>query len=134
VKIKFVAGFGPIVRDLEASGRFYREVLGLPLPEGQYMSTDKLEGVKHFGLWRIEDAAQSCFGTDQWPADLPIPSGGMEFDVETEEAVAEAALELQAQGVRILVGPRKEPWGQTVLRFLSPEGLLLGITYTPWMH
>jgi len=134
VKIKFVAGFGPIVRDLEASGRFYREVLGLPLPEGRYMSTDELEGVKHFGLWRVEDAAQSCFGTDQWPADLPIPSGGMEFDVESEEAVAEAAQELQAKGVRILLGPKKEPWGQTVLRFLSPEGLLMGITYTPWMH
>ena len=28
----FVAGFGPIVRDLEESARFYRDALGLPLP------------------------------------------------------------------------------------------------------
>jgi len=27
-----------------------------------------------------------------------------------------------------------EPWGQTTSHFLSPEGLLLGVTYTPWMH
>ena len=55
-------------------------------------------------------------------------------DVESEAAVFEAAVELQAKGVTILTGPKTEPWGQTVLRFLSPEGLLVGITYTPWMH
>jgi hypothetical protein len=27
-----------------------------------------------------------------------------------------------------------EPWGQIVSRFLSPEGLLLGITFTPSMR
>ena len=34
MKVLFVAGFGPIVRDLEESARFYRDALGLPLPEG----------------------------------------------------------------------------------------------------
>jgi len=34
MKVLFVAGFGPIVRDLETSARFYRDALGLPLPEG----------------------------------------------------------------------------------------------------
>jgi predicted enzyme related to lactoylglutathione lyase len=33
MKVQFVAGFGPIVRDLERSARFYREALGLPLPK-----------------------------------------------------------------------------------------------------
>ena len=28
----------------------------------------------------------------------------------------------------------KEPWGQTVTRFLSPEGLLVGLTVTPSMR
>jgi len=28
----------------------------------------------------------------------------------------------------------EEPWGQTVSRLLSPEGILVGIVYTPWMH
>ena len=29
---------------------------------------------------------------------------------------------------------RKEPWGQTVTRLLSPEGILIGITLTPWLR
>jgi hypothetical protein len=29
---------------------------------------------------------------------------------------------------------KKEPWGQTVTRLLSPEGLLVGLTYTPSMR
>ncbi len=31
MKVLFVAGFGPIVRDMEASLCFYRETIGLPL-------------------------------------------------------------------------------------------------------
>jgi hypothetical protein len=34
----------------------------------------------------------------------------------------------------MLVKNRKEPWGQTVSRFLSPEGLLVGIAFTPSMR
>ncbi|PLP37801.1 glyoxalase, partial [Klebsiella variicola] len=26
------------------------------------------------------------------------------------------------------------PWGQTVTRLLSPEGLLAGLTVTPWLR
>lgn len=26
------------------------------------------------------------------------------------------------------------PWGQTVARLQDPRGLLVGISYTPWMH
>ena len=31
----------------------------------------------------------------------------------------------------MLIKNKTEPWGQTVSRFLSPEGLLIGITLTP---
>ena len=68
MKVLFVAGFGPIVRDLEASARFYRDALGLPLTEGDYVATDDLSGVKHLGLWTVTDAAESRFGTKEWPA------------------------------------------------------------------
>jgi hypothetical protein len=27
-----------------------------------------------------------------------------------------------------------EPWGQTVARFISPEGVLVGLSYAPWLH
>jgi hypothetical protein len=29
---------------------------------------------------------------------------------------------------------RTEPWSQTVLRVLSPEGLIIGVSYTPPLH
>jgi hypothetical protein len=35
------------------------------------------------------------------------------------------------RGYRVLVKNKKEPWGQIVSRFLSPEGLLVGISFTP---
>jgi hypothetical protein len=34
----------------------------------------------------------------------------------------------------MLVKNKKEPWGQIVSRFLSPEGLLVGITFTPFLR
>jgi hypothetical protein len=34
----------------------------------------------------------------------------------------------------MLVKNKKEPWGQTVSRFIGPEGLLVGITFTPGMR
>jgi hypothetical protein len=54
--------------------------------------------------------------------------------VESPAAVAEAIAELEAAGHRILSGSKLEPWGQTTSRLLSPEGILVGIAYTPWMH
>ena len=45
--------------------------------------------------------------------------------------VAAATADLQARGYRVLVANKTEPWGQTVSRLLGPEGLLVGITYTP---
>ena len=134
MKIAFVAGFGPLVRDREASLSFYRDTLGLPLRGEEYVSTDDLEGVKHFGQWHIDDAAEAIFGQREWPHDVPVPQANIEFDVESEEALERAAQEVRAAGHRVLVGPKKEEWGQSVLRLLGPEGLLISITYTPWMH
>ncbi len=131
MKVLFVAGFGPIVRDMDASLRFYRETIGMPLEEGSDVSTEKVDGVKHFGLWPLADAAESCFGTREWPSNVTAPQAWVEFDVED---VAAAAAELQAKGYRLLVAPKTEPWGQTVARLLSPEGLLVGVTITPWMR
>ena len=41
---------------------------------------------------------------------------------------------MQAGGHRLLREAHEEPWGQTTSRLLTPEGLLVGITFTPWMH
>jgi hypothetical protein len=39
-----------------------------------------------------------------------------------------------AKGHRLLREAQEEPWKQTTARLLSPEGLLVGVSYTPWMH
>ncbi len=129
MKVLFVAGFGPIVRDMEASLRFYRDAIGIPLVEGQDVSTEEVDGVKYFSLWPLADAAESCFGNREWPSDLVAPQAWVEFDVDD---IAAAAEELRVKGYQLLVAPRTEPWGQTVARLLSPEGILVGVTITPW--
>lgn len=136
MKPSFVAGFAPIVKDVEASRAFWGDGLGITLEESApgYWATDDLDGVKHFGLWPLSEAADACFGTDTWPADISEPTAGLELDVESADAVAPAAAEMAARGYRLLVEPKVEPWGQTVARLLSPEGILVGIVYTPWMH
>ena len=132
MKVLFVAGFGPIVTDMQASRAFYEQALGLPLEGDEtYLFAHGVDGVKHFALWPLTGAAQSCFGTDTWPADLPAPQSWIEFDVED---VAAATAELENKGYRVLVAAKQEPWGQTVTRLLGPEGLLVGITYTPTMR
>ena len=75
MKIAFVAGFGPIVRDVAASRAFYGEGLGIALEEisTDYYGSDDLGGVNAFALWPLAQAAESCFGTDQWPGHLPVP-------------------------------------------------------------
>jgi catechol 2,3-dioxygenase-like lactoylglutathione lyase family enzyme len=133
ISVLFVAGFGPIVRDQQPSERFYVESLGLTFnrDEGGYLHTGRIEGVKHFALWPLSQAAQSCFGTDTWPKDLPVPQAWLEFDVKDVEAATE---DLREQGYKLLVSGRREPWGQIVTRLLSPEGILVGVVYTPAMR
>ncbi|HTW27670.1 MAG TPA: VOC family protein [Acetobacteraceae bacterium] len=133
ISVLFIAGFGPIVPDAEASRRLYGQVLGITFTEetGGYRHTEGLKGAQTFALWPLSHAAQSCFGKEIWPDDVPVPQAWLEFDVASVES---ATAQLEAQGYRILVKSRKEPWGQTVSRFLSPEGLLIGVTYTPAMR
>lgn len=132
MKVLFVAGFGPIVADMPATRAFYADALGLPLDgDDTYLSAQGVDGVKHFALWPLAGAAQSCFGTDTWPSDLPTPQAWIEFDVED---VAAATKELEERGCRVLLAAKQEPWGQTVTRLLGPDGLLVGITYTPQLR
>jgi catechol 2,3-dioxygenase-like lactoylglutathione lyase family enzyme len=132
IEVLFVVGFGPIVRDVEANLGLFRDTLGLPVNAGSaepdYFTTSKVKGVKNFGMWPLRSAAQSCFGQPEWPADLPAPTAWIEFDVADIETAGRA---LKAKGYRLLVEAQHEPWGQTVTRFLSPDGVLVGITLTP---
>lgn len=133
LKVVFIAGFGPIVPDTGESRRLYRDILGILFKEEAdgYLHTEAVPGAKTFALWPISQTAQSCFGKDSWPPDIPAPQAWLEFDVENVE---QATAVLESAGYRMLVKNRKEPWGQIVSRLISPEGLLVGITFTPLLR
>ena len=99
--IQFLASVAPIVRDADAARSFYRDALGLSFEgeEGDYVFTHELEGTKHFGLWPLSEAANACFDTTEWPADIPVPQASIEFEVAD---VAAAAAELKAKGCRLI--------------------------------
>lgn len=131
MNVLFITSFAPIVTDREAAKRLYVDTFGLPLEGDDYLHSEKVEGVKHFGLWPLEQAAEACFGTKEWPANVPRPQASIEFEVDD---VADAAKELEDRGYQLLHGARTEPWGQTVARLLSPEGLIVGVSYVPSMR
>jgi len=134
--IRFVAGFGPIGTAGGRSLEFWSGALGIPFeePAPGYRANDSLEGVKAFAIWPLEQAAESTFGAPEWPRGHTVPQAWIEFDVDDAEAVAAAAAELEASGHELLKPATLEPWGQWTARLQSPEGLLVGVSYTPWMH
>jgi catechol 2,3-dioxygenase-like lactoylglutathione lyase family enzyme len=133
MEVLFVASIAPIVGDLGEAHAFYQGALGLSLEggDGDYKFTHALEGTKHFGLWPLAEAATACFGTPQWPEDIPVPQASIEFEVAD---VTVAADELKAKGYRLIHDPHTEPWGQITARLLSPEGLLIAVCYSPSFH
>ena len=136
MNILFVASVAVIAADPPESRRLFIEALGLPLEgEGEgYYSSGSIHGTQHFGVWPLSQAAGACFGTGQWPADRVLPQASIEFEVEDVAAVTAAGAELQQAGFELLHGARTEPWGQTVARLLTEDGLIVGISYTPLFH
>ncbi|KKY88522.1 glyoxalase [Enterobacter cloacae] len=137
IEVLFIAGFGPVSVTAESGTTFYIDTLGLPLKamdgNSEYLLSEegKLEGVKHFAIWPLSQAATSCFGIPQWPSHLSKPQGWIEYEVQDLDLATHI---LSDKGYHLLVAKRTEPWGQTVTRLLSPEGLLTGLTVTPWLR
>jgi hypothetical protein len=52
LKVLFIAGFGPILRDAGESRKLYRDVLGTPFKEesGGYLHTETVSGARSFAL------------------------------------------------------------------------------------
>jgi catechol 2,3-dioxygenase-like lactoylglutathione lyase family enzyme len=137
MNVLFIAGVAVVAADPARSRELLVDAIGLPLeagPGSDYFHSERIGGSKHFGVWPLEQAARACFGTDEWPADLPLPQVSIEFEVENADAVAAAARELRDRGFELLHDAREEPWGQTVARLLSSEGSIVGISYAPALH
>ncbi len=138
MNILFVASVAPVAADPPESRKLYVDALGLPLEAAaqgsEYYSSGEVGGCRHFGVWPLAEAAQACFGTAEWPAAHAVPQASIEFEVEDAEAVEAGAEELAAKGFDLLHPTRTEPWGQTIARLLSAEGLIVGISFAPWLH
>ena len=135
--VEFIASVSVIAPDPPQSRELFVEALGLPLTAGQgdeYFFSEAIDGSKHFGVWPLAQAAEACFETSEWPADRPVPQASIEFEVANAAAVQSAADELRQRGFELLHDAREEPWGQTVARLQSSEGLVVGISYAPWLH
>jgi len=135
--IVFVASIAVIAPDPAQSRKLYIDALGLPLAAAggsEYWHSEELAGTKHFGVWPLREAAEACFGQPEWPDHVPVPQASIEFEVANPEAVAAAAKELEDRGFALLHEPREEPWGQTVARLLSAEGLVIGVSFAPQLH
>lgn len=137
MRVQSISSFAVITERPAESRRLYVDGLGLPLgaQDGDdYLHSEKIDGSKHFGVWPLAQAAQACFGTPGWPADRPVPQASVEFEVADAAAVQAAAEELAAAGHELLHEAREEPWGQTVARLQSLEGMVVGISFAPGMH
>src|SRR5262245_52757870 len=114
MNVQFISTFAVISPDVDASRELYVEALGLPLAasEGEeYLHSEQVDGGKHSGGWPLRQAAEACVGTREWPADRTCPQASAEFDVESTEAVAAAAQELERAGFELVHQARQEPWG-----------------------
>ncbi len=134
--VLFIASVAVVVADPPRARKLFVDALGLPLegdPDGYY-SSGNIPGSKHFGVWPLSQAAEACFGTPEWPAGRAVPQASIEFEVADAAAVEAAGAELQRAGFELLHPARTEPWGQTVARLLTDDGLIVGISYAPALH
>ena len=137
MNVLFITSMSVVAADPPRSRKLFIDTLGLPLEKyeaDEYYSSDSIPGSKHFGVWPLPQAAEACFGTPTWPADRVVPQASIEFEVEGAAAVAAAGDELERAGYELLHPARTEPWGQTVARLLTDDGLIVGISYAPSLH
>jgi len=135
IKIESVATVSLIVNDASRNDVLFIDTLALPMENYDgYLMTEKLPGVRHLGMWPISQAAATCFGSSEWPADVTKPQASIEFEVASPDDVFAAAAELRRRGYSLLHDAKVEPWGQTITRLLGENGLIVGICYTPSFH
>lgn len=100
MQVQFITSVAVIAPDPPVSRKLYVDTLGLPLErlDEDYFASGHVAGSKHFGVWPLSQAAQACYGTPDWPHEVPVPQASIEFEVANPDAVADAARELQKQG------------------------------------
>ena len=100
MKVLFIAGFGPIVRDMGASRKLYRDLAGIPFTEETdgYLHTEAVSGANSTGNSdpRIERLSNACekqegtVGTNREPFHLARRTAGRDHfhSIDAGTAVA----------------------------------------------
>lgn len=120
--IRHCAGLAEIVDDVDAAAGFYKG-LGLEVKVENGYGVVELPGVLHFGLWSRKDAAAHTLGSAD-DADKVKLGFSIGFEVDSVD---------NAVGSVDPIGDvRDEPWGQRVVRFLTPSGSMSEFCETSW--
>jgi lactoylglutathione lyase len=102
-----------VVRDMERSVAFYRDVLGLKL-------------LIHQDNWSQFDAGNILIGLHPNGEEVKVsPTTGMSIGIYVDD-VDKAVAEIRRRLARIAVGPRPEPFGRWALLF-DPDGYSIQI-------
>lgn len=120
-------GFGIMVKDMAAMVRFYRDVLGFEITEGE--DTTNVYLVKDgtlFLLYRRSDFEKMTRRTFGYAQGV---NGHYEIAlaVENYAAVDREYARVTALGAQSVLPPETEPWGQRTCYISDPEGNLVEI-------
>ncbi len=120
-------GFGLFVNDMAKMIRFYRDVLGFEIKEGE--DTSNVYLVKDgtlFLLYGRQDFEKMTSRKYEYIKGL---NGHFEIAlyVDTFEEVDKAYADVIAKGAVSVLEPETEPWGQRTCYIADPEGNLIEI-------
>ena len=120
-------GFGLFVNDMAAMVRFYRDVMGFEIKEGEDAVNVYL--IKDGTLFMLYERKNFEKMTSKKYEYLKGLNGHFEIAlyVDTYEEVDERFKEVVAKGATPVLEPTTEPWGQRTCYIADPEGNLIEI-------
>jgi catechol 2,3-dioxygenase-like lactoylglutathione lyase family enzyme len=110
------------VRDIQASRRFYEELLGQEV-EMDFGANVGYKG--GFAIWHVDSAFEMIF---ERPADADARLGNDNFEIYFESPDLDIVwTRLSSQEVEAVHPLREQPWGQRVIRIFDPDGHVVEI-------
>ncbi|SDO07874.1 VOC family protein [Acetanaerobacterium elongatum] len=108
-----------LVKDIEVSKRFYRDLLGQEIEKdcGAFVLFKSL-----FALHEAKPLCRTIYGTNEFDAAAGTEQGSRNLLIYFETKDPDACCQRLAEaGVEIIHGVKKQEWGQRVFRFYDPD-------------
>ena len=120
-------GFGLFVEDMPTMVRFYRDVLGFEITEGE--DAENVYLIKDGTLFMLYERKNFEQMTGRKYDYIRGLNGHFEIalSVDTFDDVDAAFTDAVAKGARPVLEPTTEPWGQRTCYIADPEGKLIEI-------